>query len=361
VPASSAITEHCMNMDCLPAAVMPLPLLSREDIAHFKREGYIIKHGLLDPELLARCRARLWQGAPPRLRPDDAASWLGPLRPEEEGGSGSHGIPVDSRQGYIWKVRSAGGDEVMLDLLPRALMPIAEQLLGAGKVLPATGQDVGAMLGAPDDENFPAVLAAAASASDVGVEALCARYLHHLHTEQFPVKLQEGVNLHNMFVVGTRARGIYATLPRAADSPRPRPGPTPGGHNDAHPFQLGVEAYIDDVPPNGGGLQLWPQAHRRLFAHYQRQHSRLPIDVAEGGAWGVSPSKILDDVRRDTVPVDTYGPAGTVILWHHRGVHGAGPNFSERIRCAPQGRPQWCQQIDSSVCPHLTVARSQHS
>ena len=32
-----------------------------------------------------------------------------------------------------------------------------------------------------------------------------------------------------------------------ADSPRPRPGPTPGGHNDAHPFQLGVEAYIDDV------------------------------------------------------------------------------------------------------------------
>ena len=45
---------------------------------------------------------------------------------------------------------------------------------------------------------------------------------------------------------GTRSRGIYATLPSPPDADRLPPGPGRGGHNDGHPFQLGVEAYIDD-------------------------------------------------------------------------------------------------------------------
>lgn len=119
-----------------------------------------------------------------------------------------------------------------------------------------------------------------------------------------------------MFVAGTRARGIYATLPQPSSAERPPPGPR-GGHNDGHPFQLGVEAYIDDVTPNGGGLQLWPQAHRRLFPSYLRQHTRSPIDVRDSGAWGVAPGQIIQQIMEDTTPVDTYGPRGTVIFWHH--------------------------------------------
>ena len=36
------------------------PLLSPGEIAKFKRDGYFIKRGLLDPSLCASCRDLLW-------------------------------------------------------------------------------------------------------------------------------------------------------------------------------------------------------------------------------------------------------------------------------------------------------------
>ena len=242
-------------------------LLTREEIAHFKREGFVIRYGLLDPGLMAKCRDRLWQGAPVRMDRDDPTTYFGPLRKDEEIGSGSHGIMHNSKAGFIWKERAAGGEQLMLDLLPRALMPIAEQLLGKGRVVQPSGEDVGTMLGVSDDENFPHVLAEVSGSSDIGIKPLCARYLHLIEKEEFPVKLMEDAKLYEMFVVGTRARGIYATLPQPPGTQRPLV--SEGGHNDGHPFVLGVEAYIDDVPPNGGGLQLYPQAHRRVFSSYR--------------------------------------------------------------------------------------------
>lgn len=194
-----------------------------------------------------------------------------------------HGLHLNSRAGTIWKERMAGGEELMLDMLPRQLHGIAEQLLGKGQVLPADGSSVGQMLGVPDDENFVRVLEERGK-SDIGADALCARWLHKLATEDWPVKKPPEANLHDMFVVGTRSRGIYATLPSLPDADRQPPGPGRGGHNDGHPFQLGVEAYIDDVPPNGKGVVLpsrprwpvpgkiisaniaqWPTSRRRRF------------------------------------------------------------------------------------------------
>ena len=162
-----------------------------------------------------------------------------------------HGLLLNSRAGTIWKERVAGGEDLMLDMLPRRLNGIAEQLLGKGKVLPADGSSVGQMLGVPDDENFVRVLEERGK-NDIGADSMCARWLHKLATEDWPVKKPPEANLHDMFVVGTRSRGIYATLPSPPDADRHAPGPGRGGHNDSHPFQLGVEAYIDDVPPNGG-------------------------------------------------------------------------------------------------------------
>ena len=114
------------------------------------------------------------------------------------------------------------------------------------------------------------------ASSDVGIGPLCARWLSLIHTDEFPVPLPPGERLHQMFVVGTRvrpcppasypmrpfffltmscaqmqARGIYATLPQPRNTP---PTPVSGGHLDGHPFQLGVEAYIDEVEEGGGGL-----------------------------------------------------------------------------------------------------------
>jgi hypothetical protein len=106
------------------------------------REGYVIKYGLLDPELMAQCRHRLFAGAPPSITSDDPSSWIGPINFSEELGSGMHGIAMNSRAGHTWKERVAGGEQLMLDLLPNRLLPIAEQLLGKGQVYPATGEDV---------------------------------------------------------------------------------------------------------------------------------------------------------------------------------------------------------------------------
>jgi hypothetical protein len=234
---------------------------------------------VLDPELMRRMRERLFAGGAEfggRIRADEPSSWVGPLRPGEESGSGMHGLHLNSRAGTIWKERLAGGEELMLDMLPRRLDGIAEQLLGKGEVLQADGTSVGQMLGVPDDEHFVAALGEAGK-DDVGATAMCARWLHKVATEAFPVKKPPEANLYDMFVVGSRARGIYATLPSPPDAERAPPGPGRGGHNDGHPFQLGVEAYIDDVPPNGGGFQIWPRAHERLFPLYKRQHSREQV------------------------------------------------------------------------------------
>ena len=133
---------------------MPVPLLSEPEIAAFKRDGFLVKHGLLDAQLMAQCRARLFRGLD-RVREDEPSSWVGPLRPEEETGPGMHGIAGNSRSGFSWKERSAGAEQGMLDLLPGTLLPIAEQLLGKGEVVEATGASVGEMLGAPDDDAFP--------------------------------------------------------------------------------------------------------------------------------------------------------------------------------------------------------------
>ena len=114
-----------------------------------------------------------------------------------------------------------------------------------------------------------------------------------------------------------QARGIYATLPQPRNTP---PTPVSGGHLDGHPFQLGVEAYIDDVEEGGGSLHLWPQSHRRVFAHFKRQHSNDPVDVTPGGANGVQPNALVARIAEDTAPVETCGPAGTVVFWHHRGM-----------------------------------------
>ena len=81
-----------------------------------------------------------------------------------------------------------GGEELMLDMLPRRLDGIAEQLLGKGQVLPADGSSVGQMLGVPDDDNFVKVLEERGK-SDIGADALCARWLHKLATEDWCVCL----------------------------------------------------------------------------------------------------------------------------------------------------------------------------
>ena len=58
--------------------------LTLKDIEFFKTEGYLVKRNVLDPELMERARARLWEGAPEGRRRDDPETWTGPFTSEEE-------------------------------------------------------------------------------------------------------------------------------------------------------------------------------------------------------------------------------------------------------------------------------------
>lgn len=120
--------------------------LSSSQLAQFARDGVLILRGVLDPSLCRAARDRLWECAPPqgRFRRACPSSWVGPWSTEEEEymvtGSrleGPQGKPV--RAGFDWQVRHVASEELLLNLVPRAVMPVAEQLLGAGTVAEPTG------------------------------------------------------------------------------------------------------------------------------------------------------------------------------------------------------------------------------
>jgi hypothetical protein len=96
------------------------------------REGFLLKRGLLDPVLMARCRDRMWEvNEVDRLERCRPASWVGQFSDEEACADVGR-----YRGGYGWRSRAIGTEELFLDLLPRnkAVLQIAEELLGAGTV-----------------------------------------------------------------------------------------------------------------------------------------------------------------------------------------------------------------------------------
>lgn len=224
-------------------------VLSSEEVTFFKENGYLIKRGILNPELMTQARACLWAGAPAPLKRDDPASWIGPFTEKSD----EH----DSvRHDFTWKYRAPGSEAWMIELLPKnpVVWAIAEQLLGEGSL--------------PE----PA-----------------------------------------------RVRGIYAILPEGDTPEKPY-----RCHVDQHPFHLGVVAYIDNVPPNGGGFTVWPGSHRLFFPTFATQYTFTPTDQAQVA---------LAQVNQQPY-VDCYGNAGDVVFWHHRLGHSAGHNRSRQIRQA---------------------------
>ena len=97
----------------------------------FKNEGYLVKRNVLNPELMERARARLWDGAPEGRKREDPDTWIGPFTPEEEN------IDKDNnRRGFRWNFREPGGEEWMVRLLATDsnVWRMAEQFLGEGNL-----------------------------------------------------------------------------------------------------------------------------------------------------------------------------------------------------------------------------------
>ena len=50
-------------------------LLTTAEIQVFKRDGYFIRRGLLDPELTLRCRDAMWERCDPRVAKQRIHGW----------------------------------------------------------------------------------------------------------------------------------------------------------------------------------------------------------------------------------------------------------------------------------------------
>ena len=186
--------------------------LTTEEIQVFKRQGYLIKRGILDPELMARARERKWAGAPPRMKKDDPTTWIGPWRPEEENSDGSN-----LRIGFSWLYREPATEEFLVRMIPHnpVIFGWAEQLLGKGEVSRNRGEQPGVR----------------------GIYCI----LSSSHLPEKP----------------TICHCDVPRLPSIDNKTLFAPG-------------LGAVALIEDIPPHGGAFTVWPETHRTIYKLFLR-------------------------------------------------------------------------------------------
>jgi hypothetical protein len=118
-----------------PRAAVADQTLTEAELKFFANYGYVVKRNVLDRELCAHARDRMWAFAgPTRLSRDDPSSWVGPFTEADTEGSS----PASHRGNYTWKLRAPGGEAKILELMAVGCRPLAEQLLGEGPRGPFT-------------------------------------------------------------------------------------------------------------------------------------------------------------------------------------------------------------------------------
>ena len=270
--------------------------LSEEEIQFFIKNGFLIKRNILDPELCAVARDRLWAGNTSEfLKRDEPETWINGI-PRVDRMSTPDGMN-DRSQEFSWRLRELSGDEDMIKLLPLRVFPWFEQLLGANEVVE------------------PEVTSSASNPD-----------LRGSRLRGWPVW------------GGKELRGIYCVLPekRVSSSSSLRRAALVGAHIDPEPVHLVVSGYIADVPKNGGGIAVFPGSHRLLYeanpesvdiACYSILH---PPHLENGAAEFVLPQPSgLKDLLNDIEPYEFFGEEGDVILWHGRIFHSATANYSD--------------------------------
>ena len=263
-------------------------MLSAEQLAFFKTQGYLIVPGLLDVAACEVVRKAMWASLPDGVRARLQADPTGPFRPEEESEDS-----IQYRMGYRWLNRELGASASLVGLIyNEAVCAIARQLLG-GKLrqVITDGTPMGASGPAwPGGPTDPAL----------GTDA---------------------------------ARGVYFTLPYG-DAPRQ----ADACHTDGHPLQLGVVGLLSDVPPDGGAFKVWAGSHTRLFPLHQLRYDqpRIPyydhLPTLKGIVHGEAYLQEIERLDQEGPVVECHGRAGDVVFWHHRLAHMAGHNYTSVIR-----------------------------
>ena len=322
------------HMQPTPAnpGVTQVPLLTASQIARFKRDGFLVLPAVLDPELCRQARDAMWAAVAthhPRMKRGDPSTWA-PFNDEESGQFNAKqpeigGDPYFFTEGHRFYVRN-GTEPLMLDLAPRALWQVAEQLLGQGTVVWPAGADESGMTTGP------------CFMSDEAVGGLASHGVKE--TGQWPEQgsftTEEALRLPRtgpVWSTGQGTRGLYCTLPNS-----PSPGPDyRRAHSDGVCYgrvRFQVTAYVDDLPPDSGGFTVWPGSHSRIWREQWRTflegEKHMDDHLAERKADGYN-DPVIQRIKADTQPVDCHGPAGTAVLWHTKILHIAGQNTSSDI------------------------------
>jgi hypothetical protein len=316
-----------------PAHVVPP--LSTVQLAQFAREGFLVLPRALDPALCAQARDYMWETLRiecPRFRCGDPASWTSFTEAEVREGAEIRpsGFSVYNTQRF--NIR-CGADELFLDLFPRAMHTVAEQLLGAGTVAWPSGVDDDK---APDAEAEAAELCRGPCFLDqvhwqqgVGFHTGAADR-PPMRTELVEIKRRGPVWLN-----ASGSRGIYAILPGSQLPPCGGTTDTAGAHTDSavlgegdgssvhamNRIRVRSTAYIDDCPPGAGGLHVWPRSHTQIWGQWQQC-------LDDGLAFSPQRNVAARRAKQHIVPVECSGLAGTVVLWHETTMHRPGVNYS---------------------------------
>jgi hypothetical protein len=250
--------------------VHQVPLLCREQIAQFKRDGFLIIEGCLDPGAVASMRDAMWATLGenvPQMKRGDPSTWLDlpevNMKPAGEGSAD----PYFYSKGDAFYIKN-GAEELTLDTVVRPLAAVANQLLGEGTVI----EPLGSAASGGKTTSGPCFM------NDDNVEGLMSHLGDRLGRplpETMGVQDFEWVDSLELpptgpiWLTAQGSRGSYVRLPGAALGHSHSDGACYGN------MRLQMMAYLDDVKPNGGAFQVWPGSHARIWAQQFRDlHER---------------------------------------------------------------------------------------
>ena len=173
-----------------------------------------------------------------------------------------------------------GAKEAMLNLAPRPMWSIAEQLLGKDTIVPATGLQAGRTTG-PCFMSDDAVTGLASHLGDT---------LNQPEKGSFTTETLQLPATGPVWLTGQGTRGLYCTLP-------------------------------------GSHIRVWEEQWK-AFLEDGEKHTDKHLEVRRAGGYT---DPVIQQIKADTQPVDCHGPAGTVVLWHTKILHMAGQNCSADI------------------------------
>ena len=306
--------------------------LSERQIAQFKRDGMLVLPGVLNLDLCRQARDQMWEiitAYHPRMKRDDPSTWTPLTKVEADSYQrpAGGGDPYFFGNGHRFYIRN-GAEELLLNTAPRAMWNVAEQLLGKGTVVWPAGLDKSGVTSGPcllTEGNVKGMVTHLGSESEQWTGKATGK------TEELRLP-QTGP----VWMTAQGTRGLYCTLPNS---------PPPADHYrsahsealyDTH-WRLQIAAYIDDLPPNAGGLTLWPGSHQRIWDYWEAVHRNAPPPAMAAGTpeWDGYTIPPLTTIKSDTPPLQTTGPVGSVVLWHANLMHMAGQNtLSDVIRQA---------------------------